>query len=68
MTHLLQPLDLTTNNAIKDIEKQEFTSYFTTSILSALQRDPYIDVTTIEIDLKLSTLKPCHVVTTCTIS
>ena len=40
MTHLLQPLDLTTNNAVKDIEKQEFTSYFTTSILSALQIDP----------------------------
>ena len=63
MIHLLQPLDPTTSNAVKDIEKQEFASYFTTSILSALHFDPDIDVTTIEIDLKLSTLKPCHVVT-----
>ena len=63
MTHLFQALNLITNNAVKDIEKQEFTSHFTTSILSALQRDPDIDVTTIEIDLKLSTLKPCHAAT-----
>ena len=50
------PLDLITDNAVKDIEKQEFTSYFTTSILSALHRNPDIDITTIEIgvvDIKI---------------
>ena len=45
------PLDLITDNAVKDIEKQEFTSYFTTSILSALHRDPDIDITSIEIEV-----------------
>ena len=63
LTHLLQPLDLTTNSTVKNIEKREFTAYFTNTIVSALQKDPNIDVTTIEIDLKLSTLKPIHAAT-----
>ena len=61
LTHLLQPLDLTTNGSFKKIEKAAFSNYFTTTITKELQVDPEKDVTTIKVDLRLSTLKPLHV-------
>lgn len=60
MTHLLQPLDLTTNGSLKKLEKRAFSKYFTSSIMSALREEPNRDVTSIKVDLKLSTLKPYH--------
>ena len=60
MTHLLQPLDLSTNGAVKKMEKRAFSEYFTSCITEELLSDPGKDVTTIEVDLKLSTLKPGH--------
>ena len=60
MTHLLQPLDLTTNASFKKFEKRAFSEYFTTCIMEALQNEPDRDVTTIQVDLRLSTLKPRH--------
>ena len=60
MTYLLQPLDLTTNNSLKKFEKKAFTEYFCSSILKELKNDPTCDVTTIKVDLRLSTLKPLH--------
>ena len=60
MTYLLQPLDLTTNGVVKKMEQREFSDYFTNSITEALLADPKRDVTTIKVDLKLSTLKPIH--------
>ena len=60
MTHLLQPLDLTTNGAMKKMEKRAFSDYFTTCITNKLTKNPQKDVTTIDVDLKLSTLKPKH--------
>ena len=60
MTHLLQPLDLTTNGVVKKMEQREFSDYFTNCITEALQADTKRDVTTIKVDLKLSTLKPIH--------
>ena len=60
MTHLLQPLDLATNASFKKYEKRAFSEYFTTCIMEALRNDPYRDVTTIQVDLLLSTLKPRH--------
>ena len=60
MTYLLQPLDLTTNNSLKKFEKKAFTQYFSSSILKELKNDPTCDVTTIKVDLRLSTLKPLH--------
>ena len=60
MTHLLQPLDLTTNASVKKMEKRGFSDYFTSTITETLEKDPQRDVTTIEVDLKLSTLKPIH--------
>ena len=50
MTHLLQPLDLTTNSSLKKIEKRTFSKYFGSSIMEALKEDPNRDVTTIEVD------------------
>ena len=60
MTHLLQPLDLTTNLIFKILEKQSFSKYFTDVITDALADDPDRDVTTIDVDMKLSTMKPLH--------
>ena len=56
MTHLLQTLDLTTNRVVKKMEQCEFSDYFTNCITKALLADPKHDVTTIKVDLKLSTL------------
>ena len=60
LTHLLQPLDLTTNDSFKKMEKAAFRDYFTNTITRELQIGPEKDVTTIKIDLTLSTLKPIH--------
>ena len=42
------------------MEKRGFSDYFTSTITETLEKDPQRDVTTIEVDLKLSTLKPIH--------
>ena len=60
MTHLLQPLDLTTNAPVKKMKKNGFSYNFTSTITETLDKDPYRDVATIEVDLKLSSLKPIH--------
>ena len=60
ITHLLQPLDLTTNASLKKIEKRAFIKYFRSSIVEALKEDPTRDVTTIKVDLRLSVSKPLH--------
>ena len=60
MTQLLQPLDLTTNAYVKKMEKKCFSEYFTNAITKEIMHDPKRDVTTIEVDLRLSTLKPEH--------
>ena len=60
MTHLLELLDLTTNTAFKKLEKKAFSDNFTEIITKELLRDPECNVTTINIDLKLSILKPLH--------
>ena len=44
MTHLLQPLDLTTNASFKKHEKKAFSDYFTSSIIETLKIDPNRDV------------------------
>jgi hypothetical protein len=52
MTHLLQPLDLTTNASAKKMEKRGFSDHFTSTITEAMLKNPQRDVTTIEVDLK----------------
>ena len=60
MTHLLQPLDLTTNTSFKKLDKRSFSEYFSSSIMKELEADPSRDVTMIKVDLSLSALKPVH--------
>ena len=55
-----QPLDLTTNAATKKLEKRAFSEYFTEHVITEVLNDPHKDVITIQMDLKLSTLKPKH--------
>ena len=45
------------------MEKKEFSNYFTSAITKEMLIDPHRDVTTIKVDLKLSTLKPLHLTT-----
>ena len=45
---------------MKKMEKRAFSEHFTTCITNELTKNPQKDVTTIEVDLKLSTLKPKH--------
>ena len=61
MTHLLQPLDLTTSDSLKKIEKRAFSKYLSSSIMEVLKKYPTRDFTTIYIDLRLSVLRPLHV-------
>ena len=63
MTHLLQPLDLTTNGVFKKQERRAFSDYYTSTIMKELNDNPERDVTTIKVDTKLSTLKPLHIQT-----
>ena len=56
--HLLLPLDLMTNGYFKKMEKAVRRDYLTNPITRELQIDPEKDMTTIKVDLKLSTLKP----------
>ena len=58
MTHLQQSLDLTTNTSFKKNEKRAFSEYFTSCIMETLTNDPDRDVTTIQVGLRLSILKP----------
>ena len=60
MIHLLQALELTTNASVKKMEKKCFSEYFTNVITKDMLRDPKRNVTTIAVDLRLSTLKPVH--------
>ena len=59
-THILQPLDQTANGTFKNIERKEFSKYFTSTILKELIKDKNLDVTTTSFDLRLTTLKPIH--------
>ena len=58
MTHLLQLWDLPTNGSLKKFEKKVFNEYFCSLTLKELKNDPTCYVTTIKVDLCLSTLKP----------
>ena len=55
-----QPLDLATNGVVMKMEQRRFSDYFTDCITETLMADPKQAVTTIKVDLKLSTLKPIH--------
>ena len=50
MTHLFQPLGLTTNVSLKKIEKIAFSKYFSSSIMEVRKKNPTRDVTIIKVD------------------
>ena len=58
MTHFFQPLDLTVNSAAKQFTKKEFVIYYSAAIQKELNNGNNIE--DIEVDLKLSTIKPLH--------
>ena len=60
MTHVLQPLDLTTTSSLKKIEKIAFNKYFSLSITEAVKEDPTRDVTATRLELRVSVLKLLH--------
>ena len=52
------PLDLTVNRSIKLIERREYTQYFTDIVSWELTKDPQIDVSDIEIDIREVMVRP----------
>ena len=58
MTNLFQPLDLTVNRSAKAFMKRKFTEWYSSSISKQLDEGKAID--DIDVDLKLSILKPLH--------
>ena len=58
MTHIFQPLDLTVNKAAKDVTRDKFSDWFTKQINLGL--DKGLELNDIEVDYKLSVLKPLH--------
>ena len=57
MTHFFQPLDLTVNGAAKKLARKEFIQYYSTSV-QQLQSGKSAD--DIEVDLRLTVIKPLH--------
>ena len=58
MTNLFQPLDLTVNGSAKAFMKRKFTDWYSSSISKQLDEGKAID--DVDMDLKLSILKPLH--------
>ena len=58
MTHFFQPLDLTVNNSAKNLTKREFVSYYSAVIQEGL--DAGKELKDINVDLRLSVIKPLH--------
>ena len=58
MTLFLQPLDLTVNREAKKFMKDQFTSWYSAQIQSQLDSGVVLD--DVDVDLRLSVLKPIH--------
>lgn len=58
MTHLFQPLDLTVNGHCKKFMKKKFSEWYTQQVDNALQAG--VRVENINIEFKLTTIKPLH--------
>ena len=58
MTNLFQPLDLTVNGSAKAFMKRKFTEWYSSSISQQLEQGKSIE--DIDVELKLSILKPLH--------
>lgn len=58
MTHFFQPLDLTVNRAAKNLMKKEFIAYYSRCVQEGLDTGKQLE--NIEVDLRLSVIKPLH--------
>ena len=58
MTHFFQPLDLTVNGAAKQLTKKAFVTYYSDTVTKQLEAGKQVE--DIEVDLRLSVIKPLH--------
>ena len=58
MTHIFQPLDLTVNGSSKNFMKKQFITYYSAAVKQ--QIDSGKNLEDIEVDFKLTTVKPLH--------
>ena len=58
MTHFFQPLDLTVNGSAKKYMRKRFVTYYTAAVKQ--QMDSGIQLEDIEVDFRLTVLKPLH--------
>ena len=58
MTHFFQPLDLTVNGAAKSFAKKEFITYYSDQVQQQVESG--IDLEDVDVDLRLSVIKPLH--------
>ncbi len=56
MTHFFQPLDLTVNGAVKNYMRKQFVTYYSDAVKKQLDSGKSIE--DIEVDFRLSTIKP----------
>ena len=59
MTHFFQPLDLTVNGIGKQFMKEEFITYYS-DVVEKQQLESGTELQDIEVDFRLSVLKPLH--------
>ena len=58
MTHFFQPLDLTVNGSAKKFVRNQFTEYYSGAVKEQLDSGKQLD--DIDVDFRLSTVKPLH--------
>ena len=58
MTHFFQPLDLTVNRCAKQRMRKEFVTYYSSAVKQQLDSGKQLE--DIEVDFRLSVLKPLH--------
>ena len=60
MTHFFQPLDLTVNGSAKKFVRHQFTKYYSNSVKLQLHVDSGKQLDDIDVDFRLTTIKPLH--------
>ena len=58
MTHFFQPLDLTVNASAKKFIRTKFTKYYSNAVKQQLDDGKQVD--DIDVDFRLTTIKPLH--------
>ena len=65
LTHRLSPMDLTVNRSINQMEREEFSLYYTECIKKALTEQPNIDVAETSVDTRKTVVRPWHAKSLC---